>query len=290
VSGATSNPVVLEMRDVTRRFRLSRGWFHRETLTAVDHVSLQLRKGDVLGIVGESGSGKTTLSKMMLGLLEPSSGEVLLDGKPLASFNRRALARRIQFVFQDPYSSLNPRGSIGAIIAQPLRIHGIGTRAEREKRARELLDVVGLPSRLFDSAPGQLSGGQRQRVVIARALALRPDILVCDEPTSALDVSVQAQILNLLLDLRKEFDLTYVLVSHNLTVIEHMTTEVAVMYLGRIVELADAENLFHNSSHPYTDILLRSAMTIAPGAGIPDVEFDRSDPAFRTPVAARQSR
>jgi peptide/nickel transport system ATP-binding protein len=289
MSGPESNPVVLEMRDVTRTFKLSRGWFHRETLTAVDHVSLQVRKGDVLGIVGESGSGKTTLSKMMLGLLAPSSGEVLLDGKSLASFNRRALARRIQFVFQDPYSSLNPRGSIGAIIAQPLRIHGIGTRLEREKRARELLDVVGLPSRLFDSAPGQLSGGQRQRVVIARALALRPDILVCDEPTSALDVSVQAQILNLLLDLRSEFDLTYVMVSHNLTVIEHMTTEVAVMYLGRIVELTDAENLFHNSNHPYTKVLLRSAMTIAPGAGIPDVEFDRSDPAFRVPAAPRHS-
>ncbi len=290
MSGLENHPVVLEMRDVTRTFRLSRGWLRREMLTAVDNVSLQLRKGDVLGIVGESGSGKTTLSKMMLGLLAPSAGEVLLDGKPLTSFDRRALARRIQFVFQDPYSSLNPRGSIGAIIAQPLRIHGIGTRAEREKRARELLDVVGLPSRLFDSSPGQLSGGQRQRVVIARALALRPDILVCDEPTSALDVSVQAQILNLLLDLRKEFDLTYVLVSHNLTVIEHMTTEVAVMYLGRIVELADAENLFGNSSHPYTKILLRSAMTIAPGAGIPDVEFDRGDPAFRVPAAARQSR
>jgi peptide/nickel transport system ATP-binding protein len=284
MKGDDEKPVVLELRDVSRLFRLSRGPFRRETLTAVDRVSLRVRQGDVLGIVGESGSGKTTLSKMMLGLLAPSSGDVLLDGKPLSDFPRRALARRIQFVFQDPYSSLNPRRSIGSIIAQPLHIHGIGTRAEREKRARELLDVVGLPARVFDNAPGQLSGGQRQRVVIARALALKPKILVCDEPTSALDVSVQAQILNLLLDLRTEFDLTYVMVSHNLNVIEHMTTEVAVMYLGRIVELAEAGSIFQDASHPYTKILLRSAMTIAPGAGIPDVHFDRTDPAFRRPI------
>jgi peptide/nickel transport system ATP-binding protein len=284
MNGDSGRPVVLEMRDVSRLFRLSRGPFRHETLTAVDHVSLRVRQGDVLGIVGESGSGKTTLSKMMLGLLAPTSGEVLLDGRPLAEVPRRTLARRVQFVFQDPYSSLNPRRSIGSIIAQPLHIHGIGTRAERDKRARELLDVVGLPARVFDNAPGQLSGGQRQRVVIARALALKPKILVCDEPTSALDVSVQAQILNLLLDLRNEFDLTYVLVSHNLNVIEHMTTEVAVMYLGRIVELAEAGRIFSHATHPYTKILLRSAMTIAPGAGVPDVHFDRNDPAYRRPA------
>jgi peptide/nickel transport system ATP-binding protein len=284
MSGHDVRPVVLELRDVSRIFRLSRGFFRRETLTAVDHVSLQVREGDVLGIVGESGSGKTTLAKMMLGLLAPSSGEVLLDGKPLADFPRRVLARRIQFVFQDPYSSLNPRRSIGSIIAQPLHIHGIGTRAEREEGARELLDVVGLPRRVFDAAPGQLSGGQRQRVVIARALALKPKILVCDEPTSALDVSVQAQVLNLLLDLRTEFNLTYVMVSHNLNIIEHMTTEVAVMYLGRIVEWSEAGKIFKDALHPYTKVLLRSAMTIAPGAGITDVHFDRSNPAFRRPV------
>ena len=244
----------------------------------MDRVSVSLRRGEVLGIVGESGSGKTTLSKMMLGLLQPSSGEVLLDGLPLASFGRREIARRIQFVFQDPYSSLNPRHSVGAIIAQPLRIHGVGDRAAREKRACELLDVVGLPNRVLNNSPGQLSGGQRQRVVIARALALRPEILICDEPTSALDVSVQAQILNFLLDLRREFDLSYVLVSHNLSVVEHMATRVGVMYLGRIVELDDAEQLFNKPRHPYTSVLLRSAMTIAPRAGIPDVRLGGAIP------------
>ncbi len=284
-----TNPVVLQLRDVSRVFRMSRGPFRRETLTAVDHVSLQIRQGDVLGIVGESGSGKTTLSKMMLGLLPPTSGEVLLDGRPVSEVNRRLLARRIQFVFQDPFSSLNPRRSVGSIIAQPLQIHGIGTRAERERRACELLDVVGLPARVFDNSPGQLSGGQRQRVVIARALALKPKILVCDEPTSALDVSVQAQILNLLLDLRTEFDLTYVVVSHNLSVVEHIATHVAVMYLGRIVELAETRDIFQAPAHPYTKILLQSAMTIAPGAGIPDIHFDRNDPAFRLPVSSPTS-
>jgi peptide/nickel transport system ATP-binding protein len=261
------NPVVLQLRDVSRVFRMSRGPFRRETLTAVDHVSLQVRQGDVLGIVGESGSGKTTLSKMMLGLLPPTSGEVLLDGRPVSEVNRRLLARRVQFVFQDPFSSLNPR----------------------ERRACELLDVVGLPARVFDNSPGQLSGGQRQRVVIARALALKPKILVCDEPTSALDVSVQAQILNLLLDLRTEFDLTYVVVSHNLSVVEHIATHVAVMYLGRIVELAETRDIFQAPAHPYTKILLQSAMTIAPGAGIPDIHFDRNDPAFRRPVSSPTS-
>jgi peptide/nickel transport system ATP-binding protein len=282
-------PTVLEVRDVTRRFSLPRGFFRRETLTAVDHVSLRIRRGDVLGIVGESGSGKTTLSKMMLGLLAPSEGEVLLDGETLAHFGRKDLARRVQFIFQDPYSSLNPRRAVGAIIAQPLQIHGIGSRADREREAKRLLDVVGLPARAFDAAPGQLSGGQRQRVVIARALALRPALLICDEPTSALDVSVQAQILNLLLDLRAEFDLTYVMVSHNLSVIEHMATEVAVMYRGRIVEHAPADEIFRAPAHPYTRVLLQSAMTIAPGASIPDVAFDRSDPAFHEPVPSRVS-
>jgi peptide/nickel transport system ATP-binding protein len=287
MTNSADRPVVLEMHDMTRRFSLARGFLRREILTAVDHVSLTIRKGDILGIVGESGSGKTTLSKMMLGLLAPSEGQVLLDGKPLAHFGRKDLARRMQFVFQDPYSSLNPRRSIGSIVAQPLRIHGIGSRTERDSQARKLLDVVGLPSRFFDAAPGQLSGGQRQRVVIARALALRPALLICDEPTSALDVSVQAQILNLLLDLRAEFDLTYVMVSHNLSVIEHMATEVAVMYRGRIVEHAPAAEIFAAPEHPYTKVLLRSAMTIAPGQGIPDVGFDRSDPAFSEPVPSR---
>jgi peptide/nickel transport system ATP-binding protein len=214
----------------------------------------------------------------MLGLIKPSAGRVLLAGEPVADLKRRALARRIQFVFQDPYSSLNPRRSIGSILAQPLRVHGIGDRRERAKRVGEMLDVVGLPGRMLHAYPGQLSGGQRQRVVIARALILRPEILVCDEPTSALDVSVQSQILNLLLDLRSEFGLSYVIVSHNLAVVEHMATRVAVMYLGRIVETSDAASLFRAPRHPYTRALLRSVMTPAPRAGVPDIGLGRQMP------------
>jgi peptide/nickel transport system ATP-binding protein len=274
-----TTPAVLEIQNVSRTFRLARSMFERVTLRAVDGVSLTLHKRDVLGIVGESGCGKTTLSKIMIGVLRPSSGTVLLDGQPLDQYSRRTIARRIQFVFQDPYSSLNPRRSVGETIVQPLRIHGVGDGPARQKRARELLDVVGLPARVFDNYPGQLSGGQRQRVVIARALALRPEILICDEPTSALDVSVQSQILNLLLDLRDEFDLSMVLVSHNLAVVEHMATHVGVMYLGRIVELDEAERLFRDPRHPYTRVLLQSTMTIAPGAGIPHVRLGGAVPS-----------
>ena len=277
---ASIQPPVFALREVTKRFTLRTGLFGpRRDLTAVDGVSLTVNDGDVLGIVGESGSGKTTLSKLMLGLLRPTAGEIHLDGVLVGSQKRLDIARRIQFVFQDPFSSLNPQRPIGAIVAQPLRIHGVGTRGERATRARELLDLVGLPSRVFDAFPGQLSGGQRQRVVIARALALQPRVLICDEPTSALDVSVQAQILNLLLELRRELDLTYVLVSHNLSVIRHMATKVAVMYLGRIVELDTAQSLFDDPRHPYTRVLLGSAMTVAPGAGIPPLRLRGSIPS-----------
>jgi peptide/nickel transport system ATP-binding protein len=275
---APPGSTVLELKNVTHEYAVTRSLFERRKLRAVDGVSLTLRKGDVLGIVGESGSGKTTLAKIMLGLIRPSAGEVLLEGRPISQESRRSVARRVQFVFQDPYSSLNPRRRVGAIVAQPLIVNSQGDRAYREKRVRELLNSVGLPSRAFDSYPGQLSGGQRQRVVIARALALRPEILVCDEPTSTLDISVQAQILNLLLDLRSEFGVTYVLVSHNLTVIEHMATQIAVMYLGRVVEFDTTERLFRAPRHPYSRVLLKSAMTIAPRAGIPDVRLSGAIP------------
>jgi peptide/nickel transport system ATP-binding protein len=274
VSGAP----ILELRHVSHVFQVRDGLFGRRALQAVDDVSLALAPGDVLGIVGESGCGKTTLLRLMLGLLRPSHGDVLLGGEPVAGQRRRDLASRIQLVFQDPYASLNPRRTIAAIIGQPLRVHGAGDAQRRARRVRELLDLVGLPARLAASYPGQLSGGQRQRVAIARALALRPRIVVCDEPTSALDVSVQAQILNLLLDLRREFALSYVFVSHNLAVVEHVATRIAVMYLGRIVENGPAANVFGQPRHPYTRVLLKSVLTPAPHAGIPDIRLRGAPP------------
>ncbi len=273
-----SDAPIFEVNAVSQEYQLGSSFFRRRYLRAVDDVSLTLRRGEVLGLVGESGCGKTTLAKIMMGLIQPTAGEVFLNGKRLADIPRLEVASRIQYVFQDPYSALNPRHSIGRIIEQPLRIHGVGTTAERTQKARKLLDVVGLPQRLIDSPPSQLSGGQRQRVVIARALALRPDILVCDEPTSALDVSVQSQILNLLLDLRSEFGLSYIFVSHNLAVVEHMATSVAVMYLGRIVEHAATADIFGDPQHPYTRALLHSVLAPDPGAGIPDLGLGRTVP------------
>ena len=210
---------------------------------------------------------------MLLGLEAPTAGEVIIRGQPLHSLSRLERARSIQIVFQDPHSSLNPRKTILSIVALPLRIHGLGDRAERERKAREMLDVVGLPRRIHSAPPGELSGGQRQRVAIARALVMRPHIVICDEPTSALDVSVQAQILNLLEDLRGELNLTYVLISHNLAVVQHMATRVAVMYLGRIVEQNVAAAIFAEAKHPYTQLLLKSALTANPDLGLPRVDL-----------------
>ncbi|MBX6369960.1 MAG: ATP-binding cassette domain-containing protein [Rhodospirillales bacterium] len=262
---------LLELQDLRRDFSVGGGLFRkRRTLHAVSGVSLQVARGEVLGIVGESGCGKSTLARMMLGLLRPSAGRVVLDGEDLATLDRRSVARRVQPVFQDPYSSLNPRKTVGAIIGLPLAVHGIGDASSRRRRVVEAMERVGLPERLYDSFPNQLSGGQRQRVAIARALVIRPEIVVCDEPTSALDVSVQAQILNLLEELRRDFGLTYVLISHNLAVVEHIATRVAVMYLGRIVEEAPTELLFRAPRHPYTRALLAAVLTPEPGLGVPD--------------------
>ena len=270
-----SDEPVLELRNVSHEYTGRRGIFGRSaSVRAAYDVSIRVDKGDILGLVGESGSGKSTLAKIMLGLLTPAEGDVLLDGKKAAGLTRRQIAERVGFIFQDPYSSLNPRQTVGKIVAYPLYLRGEGTSAEREERARKLLDVVGLPSRFFDAYPNQMSGGQRQRVAIARALITRPKLLICDEPTSALDVSVQAQVLNLLLELREEFDLTYVIISHNMSVIQHMTTRVAVMYLGRIVEMNTSERVFEEPRHPYTQLLLNSTLTVAPGAGVPNLRVD----------------
>jgi peptide/nickel transport system ATP-binding protein len=220
----------------------------------------------------------TTLARILLGLLPATGGEVRLDGRPLATLTRREIARRIQPVFQDPYSSLNPRKPVSAIVSLPLRVHRVGRRAEWRSRVLELMDLVGLSRRLADSYPHQLSGGQRQRVAIARALVMKPAVVICDEPTSALDVSVQSQILNLLADLGRELGLTYVLISHNLAVVEHMATRVAVMYLGRIVEEAETDELFRRPRHPYTRALLASVLTPEPGLGIPETRLGAGFP------------
>jgi peptide/nickel transport system ATP-binding protein len=266
----TTTPL-LEARGLTRSFSVSQGLFKgRRTLHAVNGVSLAIAKGEVLGIVGESGCGKSTLARMLLGLLPPSGGEIALAGEPVGKLGRLGMARRVQPVFQDPYSSLNPRRTIASIVALPLAVQGIGTAKERRERAIAILDKVGLPSRFADRYPRELSGGQRQRVAIARALILNPEMVVCDEPTSALDVSVQSQILNLLGDLRRELGLTYVFISHNLVVVEHIATRVAVMYLGRVVELTDTATLFKAPRHPYTKALLASVLTPEPGKGIPE--------------------
>ena len=266
--------IVLELRDVTRRFEVSQGAFKGSaTLTAVADVSLKVKRGEVFALVGESGSGKSTLAKMLLGLLPPSAGEILIDGTPIAASDRIAVARRIQPIFQDPYSSLNPRKSIAQLIGLPLLVHGIGDAASRRAKVVEMLDLVGLPRRMLDAYPGQLSGGQRQRVAIARALVMRPEVVICDEPTSALDVSVQAQILNLLLDLKRELGLTYFFISHNLAVVEHLADRVAVMYLGRIVEERTRAGLFAQPGHPYTRALLESVLTPDPDLGVPDTHI-----------------
>ncbi len=263
--------IAIEVRNATRAFRQSTGVFSTDrTIRAVDGVSFAVETGSCLGIVGESGCGKSTLARLILGLLPVSSGEILVEGQRLADMNRRERARLIQPVFQDPFSSLNPRRRIRDIVAMPLQAQGIAAR-DQASRVEEMLIRVGLPGSIADRLPAQLSGGQRQRVAIARALVLRPRIVVCDEPTSALDVSVQAQILNLLDELRRDLGLTYIFISHNLAVVEHISDRVAVMYLGRMVEQASTDDLFAAPSHPYTKALLASVLTPEPGLGIPNV-------------------
>jgi peptide/nickel transport system ATP-binding protein len=274
-----NNGPILETQDVTKVYNVSAGAFRgKRPLTAVNGVSIQVAQGEVLGLVGESGCGKSTLARLLLGLEEMTSGEVLLDSRSVSTLGRREVARRIQPIFQDPYSSLNPRKSVGSIISLPIRVHKVGAPGEWKRRTEEMMEVVGLARRLQRNYPNQLSGGQRQRVAIARALIMRPEIVICDEPTSALDVSVQAQILNLLVDLRSELGLTYILITHDLAVVEHLASRVAVMYLGRIVEESATEDLFKRPRHPYTQALLTSVLTPEPRLGLPETHLGISYP------------
>lgn len=251
-------------------------------LQALDDVSLGINKGETLGLVGESGCGKSTVAKVLLGLLKPDCGEILMDGKSIATFARKEFVRKVQPVFQDPYSSLNPSRSIHDLVRQPLQVHGIDDNAG--KVVRDMLDVVGFPSRLSNSYPSELSGGQRQRVAIARALVMKPEILICDEPTSALDVSVQAQVINLLLELKAEFGLTMLFVSHNLSVVEHLADKVSVMYLGKVVEESDDAMLSQHAQHPYTKALFDSTLIPKAGSGLPKLKLGTSaaDPFLET--------
>ena len=271
-------PEVLTMRGVTRDYSVGSGFTRKQTLRALRGVDLGVERGKTLGLVGESGCGKSTLAKILLGVEEPSSGEVLVGGKPIQNYDRIERARLIQPVFQDPYSSLNPRMTVEAIIAAPMRVRGEGGRSLQAK-VRELAGEVGLPRHLVEAYPSQLSGGQRQRVAIARALIGEPEILICDEPTSALDVSVQSQILNLLHNLKRQLNLTMILISHNLAVVHHLADDVAVMYLGQIVERGPSRDIFEAARHPYSDALLKAVLPPRAGVRLPEMGLEAEFPS-----------
>lgn len=261
--GPRSDEILIEVRNLTKEFPVGTGSIFRrrsQTIKAVQDVTFNIRPGETLGLVGESGSGKTTLGRSIIRLLEPTSGEVLLDGVDVSSLNRSELQRarrRMQIIFQDPYSSLDPRMNAGNIVGEGLLIHNLtNTKSAFRDRVSELFELVGLNPTMMSRFPHEFSGGQRQRIGIARALAVEPDFIVCDEPVSALDVSIQAQILNLLEELQTRLNLAYLFVAHDLSVVRHISDRIAVMYLGRIVEIAEGDELYRNPRHPYTQALI----------------------------------
>jgi len=258
----TNGEPLLQVEDLEKHFPITRGIIFQKEIgrvRAVDGVSLHVNKGETLGVVGESGCGKSTMARCIMRLLTPTGGRILFDGEDITTIKGDSLfkvRRDMMMVFQDPYASLNPRKRVGSIVGEALEVHKMGTHAEIKRKVQELLDVVGLNPEHYNRFPHEFSGGQRQRIGVARALAVRPKLIVCDEPVSALDVSVQAQILNLLKRLQNEFDLTYVFIAHDLDVVRHISDRVAVMYLGKVVELGEGSQLYNRPLHPYAGALL----------------------------------
>jgi oligopeptide transport system ATP-binding protein len=254
--------VILDVKNLVKHFPITKGFIFQKqvgAVKAVDNVSFSIRQGETLGLVGESGCGKTTTGRVILRLMEPTSGDVQFENQNVFKLGKeelRRMRRNMQIIFQDPYSSLNPRMTVGDIIGEPLEIHNLARGKEKVRRVQELLEVVGLSPYHANRYPHEFSGGQRQRIGIARALAVNPKLIICDEPVSALDVSIQAQVLNLLQELQKEFGLTYLFIAHDLSVVKHISDRIAVMYLGKIAEIATTEELFANPQHPYTEALL----------------------------------